>query len=170
LFFQRAAANQAFQFTTEAGAVLFAQLDEAKGLEATLRSPYRKQYLGSAADAGDADMEHDDHADAFIERLLQRKQTAIDGELTQAGADLTPVFEQHQGKDRTAELYARAAGLFFEALGGICHVRDSIASDGQAGQITKGRSPLCAAGWEFQAQNYQKPKWPSSKFLKIQGA
>jgi len=170
LFFQRAAAHQAFQFTTEAGAVLFAQFEEAKGLEAALRSPYGKQYSAAAADAGRANMEHDGHPDAFIERVLQRKQATIDGELTQAGMDLAPVFKQHQGKDRTAEFYARAPWLFFEALGGICHVRDSIAPDGHAGQITKVRSPLCAAGWGFQAQNYQKPKWPSSKFLEMQGA
>ncbi len=60
-----------------------------------------------AADAGAAKVKKDGHADAFVERLFERDQSAVERKLAQAAADLTPVFEQHQGKDGPAELNAQ---------------------------------------------------------------
>ena len=112
-FLRRAGSHQGFQFPGQTGAAGFGQFQEAKRLEASLGGPHGKQHLRAAADAGAAEVEQDGHPDAFVERVFERDQSAVDGELIHAAADLTPVFEHDQGQDGAAELDARAPLSFF---------------------------------------------------------
>ena len=77
--------------------------------------------MGTAANAGGADVEHHCHTDALSEGLVERKQAPVDGELTEAGADLSFVFKQNQGENRAAEADSGAAGFFSEDLGATGH-------------------------------------------------
>ena len=108
LFLRRASSDQVFQFPIQTCAVGVGQIQKAERLQASLRGPHRKQHVRAAADAGAAEVEQNCHSDAFVERVFERDQPAVDGQLIHATADLTPVFEQHQSKDGTAELDARA--------------------------------------------------------------
>src|SRR5271157_6114626 len=92
-FLRRAGSHQSFQFPVQAGAAVFVQFQEAERLETSFGRPHGKQHLRAAADAGAAEVEQESHADAFVERVFERDQTAVAGELIHAAADLTPVFE-----------------------------------------------------------------------------
>jgi len=111
--FGRAGADEGFQFSGQFVAVLFGQFHEAEGLEAALGGPHRKEHFSAGADTGRAEVKQRGHLDALIERVLQREQSAIDGELIHAGPNLAPVFEQHHCQHRATELDAGAplAGL-----------------------------------------------------------
>src|SRR5208282_912391 len=140
LFLRRAGSDQGFQFPIQAGAVGLGQFHKAEGLEAALSGPHGKQHVRTAADAGDADVEHDGHLDAFVQRVFEREQAAVDRELIHAATDLTSVFEQHQSEDGAAELDARASWSFLHGDGGG-HSLASIASGGGGGAGYESQGP-----------------------------
>jgi len=94
-FLRRAGSDQVFQFPVQTGAAGLGQVQKAERLEASFGGPHGKQHVRAAADAGAADVEQDFHPDAFVERVFERDQSPVDGELIHAAADLTPVFEQY---------------------------------------------------------------------------
>ena len=81
------------KLTAESFANRLRQIQEAERLKTALGGPHREHHLGAAADA-EAEMKQDSYSNAFVERLFERDQSAIDRELTHAAADLTSVFEQ----------------------------------------------------------------------------
>ena len=83
-------------------------------------------------------MEQNRYSNAFVERVFQREQASVDRDLIHARADLTSVFEQHQGKDGPAKLDARAS-LSFLRDGGGGHSRSILHQVTVTGQITKVR-------------------------------
>src|ERR1700691_1799539 len=93
LFLRRATLHQAFQLATQACPAGVGQFQETKRLEASLCGPHGKQHLAAAADAGDAEVEHDRDPNAFVERLFERIYSAVEGQLTHAAADLTSLLE-----------------------------------------------------------------------------
>src|SRR5580658_9100624 len=114
------------------------QIDEAEGLEAALGRPHWKQHLRTAANAGDAKVKYDSHAYALIQRIFERNQAAIHGELTHAPADLPSVLEQNQGQDGAAEFDAQAPLSLLRAGDGG-HSRSILPQAEVTGQITKVR-------------------------------
>ncbi len=104
-------------------------------------SPHGKQHLRAAADAGQSDMEQDSHADAFVERLVERDESAVDGNLIHASPNLSPVLEQHQREDGAAEFDARSS-LSLMRYGG--HSLPILHQVRVTGQITKVRGSGCA--------------------------
>src|SRR6202521_2334536 len=89
-------------------------------------------------------MEHDCHPNTFVERVLKRDQPAVGRELIHAATNLTPVFKQHQRKNRAAELDARSPWSFrSDGSGG--HSRSILHQSASPGQITKVRLSAWAA-------------------------
>src|ERR1700738_3545233 len=85
-------------------------------------------------------MEHDCHPNTFVERVFKRDEPAVDRELIHAATNLTPVFKQHQRKNRAAELDARSPWSFrSDGSGG--HSRSILHQSASPGQITKVRLP-----------------------------
>ena len=99
LFLRRTASYQVSQFAVQPAAARLGQLQEAKGLEASIRGPHGKQHLRPTANTGVAEVEQDGYSNAFVEGMFNRDQAPVNRELTHPAADLTSVFQQHQGED-----------------------------------------------------------------------
>jgi hypothetical protein len=107
-FFLGTGADESFQFFGQVGSILLRQFQETEGLEAAFGGPHGEEHFGARADTGRSDMKQDGDLDSFVERVLQREQSAVRRELTHAGAYLPPVFEQCEGKNGPAEFDPQA--------------------------------------------------------------
>jgi hypothetical protein len=160
-FFGSAGADEGFQFFGKADAVGLGQLHEAEGLEAALGGPHRKEHCRAGANAGGADVKQGGYLDAFIERVFEREQAPVDGELVQAGADLASVFEQHQGQHGAAKLDARAALSVLNAGSGhiLCQYRMTTGQRGRLPKAFAGGRP--GDGCQVSGLRCSDP-WPSA--------
>src|SRR5712671_1920195 len=91
--FRRPRTHQALQLPSQALAVALRQFHESDRLEASFGSPHGEEHYPSRPDTRFADVKQGRYLDSLIERLVQRKQAAIDRKLIHAGAYLPPIFK-----------------------------------------------------------------------------
>jgi hypothetical protein len=87
----------------------FGELDEAEGLEPSLRGPHGKKHLDLLADCGVANLEDQFDFEFLIERLVEVHEAAGDGELMQLAAQLALVGQANDGEHRSTELHTEWA-------------------------------------------------------------
>jgi hypothetical protein len=87
------------------------QIDEAEGLQPTLRGPHGEHHFRFLADGGLAEVKDDFHSQLFVERLFQVHEAAAGGKLMHFASYLAPVGQTDERQNGATQLDSKRAVL-----------------------------------------------------------